>query len=160
VAVGGNEYGPRYYYEALPFVSMLAVWLVFREQRYEEKPPRARWQFYVFVVSVAVSVPLFAWHCAVERQVIRERTDLYRRVEQAGITNALVFISTEIGSRRPMPVLDLTRNGVDDTAGVLYVHDLGAANRTLMAAYPDRISYRYRYDKPRREGVLERLTGE
>jgi hypothetical protein len=58
-----------------------------------------------------------------------------------------------------MSALDLTRNGIDIEGRVLYALDLGDHNRRLMAYYPGRSFFTYRYDIEARRGVLTPVTG-
>ena len=51
---GGNQYGPRFHYEAFPFAALFVAANVFREREFSEKPPRDRWLFALLAVSVMV----------------------------------------------------------------------------------------------------------
>lgn len=153
VGRGGNQYGPRYFYEAFPFLVLVAVAGLFRGP-YEAKTVGERRLFYLFAVSLVASLPLFVHHARTERRVILERTDLYRQVEARGVRDAIVFIQTRVGAERSMSPLDLTRNGPDITGNVLYAIDLGDQNRRLMDYYSGRSYYTYRYDVPSKTGIL------
>ncbi len=152
---GGNQYGPRYYFEALPFIALAAVAPLFREESFAGKTPAARTAFRALALSVVAAVPLFAWHAAVESRVIWERREPYRLAARQDLDHAVVFLGTKAGLRRPMSTLDLTRNGADRTARVLFVHDLGEDNARLMRAYAGWAFYRYRMDPDLGHGVLE-----
>ena len=95
---GGNQYGPRFHYEAFPFVALFVAANVFREREFSEKPPRDQWLFALLAVSVMVMPLWFLTHAAVERQVIRERMDPYTMAAAAGLHDALVLIERTSGN--------------------------------------------------------------
>jgi hypothetical protein len=155
VDTGGNRYGPRYYFEALPFVMLPATWLVMRDPAWREKTIRARWHFYLYALSVVLAVPVFAWQAWTAHEIVYERTDLYRTVVTSDISNAVVFVATPTGTRRPMAATDHTRNWGRYDAPVIYALDRGAENRRLLGAFPGRRGYRYTYDPATSRGRLE-----
>ena len=157
VDTGGNRYGPRYYFEALPFVMLPAAWLALKEDTWREKTPAARWYFYLFALSLVLAAPASIWQAGNARAIVHERTDLYRLVDRSGITNAVVFVATPTGTRSPMSATDHTRNWGRSDGRVLYALDLGGENVRLMEAYPGRTYYRYTYDPAASSGRLEQL---
>jgi hypothetical protein len=157
VDTGGNRYGPRYYFEALPFVVLPAAWLALREGSWKEKTAPARWYFYLFALGVLLAVPASVWHAANVHRIVYERTDLYRLIEQSALEEAIVFVATPTGTRWSMAPTDHTRNWGRDDGLVLYALDLGAENVRLMNAYPGRACYRYSYDPVTSRGRLERM---
>jgi hypothetical protein len=154
---GGNGYGPRYYFEAFPFVVLAVTARVLQQPRYEDKGAGDRWAFYLLAVSVAACLPMLAWHARIEARVVAERREPYRLVAERGLERAIVFVAGPAGWTRPMGERDLTRNGPDLAGPVLYVHDRGPENERLMAMYPDRTAWRYRFDRLARRGTLEPL---
>ena len=157
---GGNRYGPRFYYEALPLVALAAVAPLLREASYREKRAAGRFAFYAFVLSMVAALPLLAWHVRVESRVIRERQEPYRLAAEQRLNQAVVLVSTKSGYERPMNIMDLTRNGTGFSGSVLWALDFGPDNRRLMDYYPDRTFYRYRFDRLRRAGTIERVAAE
>jgi hypothetical protein len=157
VDTGGNRYGPRYYFEALPFVVLPAAWLAMKNASWREKTNRARWHFYLFALSLALAVPIGAWQTWTAGVIAYERSDLYRAVEEGGVSRAIVFVGSRTGTRWGMNATDHTRNWGRYDASVIYALDLGAENARLMAAYPDRACYRYTYDPVTSLGRLEKL---
>ena len=89
--------------------------------------------------------------------MVRERLDLYTRVENADISNAVILVSTHTSVIRPMPVRDLTRNGIDYKGDVIYAQDLGYENAKLLEFYPDRSFYKYIRDPDKVEGQMIKL---
>jgi len=154
---GGNRYGPRYYFEAFPFVVLAVTARVMQHRRYEDKSAGERWAFYLLAVSVAACLPMLAWHARTEARVVAERSEPYRLVAEHRIDRAVVFVASPAGWTRPMKEQDLTRNDPDFADAVLFVHDRRPENDRLMAAYPERSYWRYRFDRRTRQGSLEPL---
>lgn len=150
---GGNQYGPRFYFEAYPLLVIAASAWLFGTTRYEEMTRGARRLVYLFFVSLIVHVPIAASQMQEVHAKVVERTDVTRQVERAHLNHALVFITTLMGIDR-LPETDFTRNGLTFDRPVLYVVDRGDANRELLAYYPDWSCYTYRYVPATRSGVL------
>ena len=156
---GGNQYGPRFYYEVFPFLAIFVAANVFRERAFVEKARRDQVLFALLVVSMALMPIRFAVHAAVERQVIRERSDPYRMVAAAGLEHALVLIAGRVGTVRSMAAFDLTRNGFTNEGSVLYGLDQGApAHCAPRARIAGRTTYLYAWDPAASRGVLRRLA--
>ncbi|HEY0656327.1 MAG TPA: glycosyltransferase family 39 protein [Chryseosolibacter sp.] len=133
--IGGNQYGPRFLFEALPFMVLLVVSKVLALNK--------KWITGLLVAGILfaiVKLPFIAWR---EHQVIEERKDVYSLVQQRDIRNAVVIVSSYTSVMRPMPTGDLTRNDVYYLNDVLYALDLNQRNQELMDYYPDRQFYRY-----------------
>lgn len=144
--LGGNQYGPRFLFEALPF----AIVLVVNKALYA----RGSWQASLLAAGMIYAIAKLPYIIEREHRVVEERTDLYARVEEAALTNALVFVSTHTGVIRPMPVRDLTRNDMNYRNDVIYAEDRGDENKALMEFYPERKYYRYVRDRERVGGRL------
>jgi hypothetical protein len=160
---GGNQYGPRYYYEAFPLLVVFVVSVLSARLRGGSGPSSvasARRLAIALGVSVAMVVPLTAWHAYQEWRVVRERTDVYRQVTRAGLRNAIVLLSGRVGRVRSMAATDLTRNGVTWDAPVLYALDWCAGNATLARTFPNRALYRYAYDRAAGAGHLEAIGAQ
>jgi len=153
----GNRYGPRYYFEALPFVMLPAAWLAMKETCWRDKTNRARWYFYLFALSLTLAVPLGAWQTWVAGTIVYERSDLYRVVEEGRVSQAIVFVATRTGTRWAMNAHDHTRNWGRYDGSVLFALDRGDDNVRLMDAYPGRACYRYSYDPVTARGRLEKM---
>ena len=157
---GGNEYGPRYYYDGVTYLAILlcAGWMRAPEVFEGTVPPwkarRATSLALGFgaLLAVAGSVPFLMFHY---RDKVNHNRDLFTSVERSGLSRALVFLST--GSGR-MPPGDLVRNPLDFRSGVVYARDLGPeADRALAALYPDRPALVYAYDPQARRSTLRPL---
>ncbi|MFN2446708.1 MAG: ArnT family glycosyltransferase [Vicinamibacterales bacterium] len=153
---GGNQYGPRFYYEVFPFMVLFVTAHLCREATFAEKSRYDRQLFAAMVASVAVLPLSFAAHAHVERRVIRERADPFRMAEQAHLANALVLVGGRVGTERSMAATDLTRNGIDFDRSVLYGLDIGPEENCRVAAtYATRRTFLYVWDHEHRRGVLE-----
>lgn len=155
---GGNQYGPRFYYETFPFLVIFTTACVFREDRFAEKSPRDRRIFAVLALSLLVMPLSFLLHAVIEHRVVAERSDPYKMVAAAGVAEAVVLLRNRVGSARSMAARDLTRNGIDHDASVLYGLELDpVTNCDVAAAYPGRALYLYWWDAPNGGGVLQPL---
>jgi hypothetical protein len=158
---GGNQYGPRFYYEAFLFLVVFVSANLFREQKFADKAPRDRVAFGLTLASVAVMPLWFAMRAVVEHRVIVERSDPFRMVGEARLANAIVLIGGRVGTERSMSALDLTRNGIDFSGTVLYGLDIGPQeNCQLLEAYAHRTPYLYGWDWAGARGVLEPIVCE
>jgi hypothetical protein len=151
---GGNQYGPRFYYEAYPFVILFVVAKLFGELPLVKPRLFQRFALALFLIGLvwgASAIPVMAKR---EHQIISERMDLYRLVEQENVHDAIVFLRSGTGVMRPMPARDLARNGIGFQNDVLYARDLGADNARLREYFPDRNIYVYYRDKNKQNGRL------
>ena len=151
---GGNQYGPRFYFDGFPLLVILAAALIFGATRYEDRSRVGRRLVYLFFASVIAHVPIAAILLQAAHAQIHERRDLERRVAASALSHALVFVTTPIGVERAMVASDLTRNGIDFSGSVLYALDRGEENNRLRDYYPDRACYAYRFDPDSRMGSL------
>jgi len=151
---GGNQYGPRFYYEAYPFVILFVVARLFGRTPLVTPRPLQRFALALFLVGLvwgAAAIPVIAER---EHQIISERMDLYQLVEQENIHSAIVLLRSGTGVMRPMPARDLARNGIGFQNDILYARDLGASYAELKTYFPDREFYMYYRDKNEPNGRL------
>ncbi len=156
---GGNQYGPRFHYEAFLFMAVFVAANLVRGPRLEGRPRRDRLLFGITAASVAVMPIVFAVHAVIERRVIRERMDPYASVASAGLDRALVLIDGRVGTERSMAARDLTRNDIDAAGPVLYgLYVSQAASCDAASRFPGRTAHVYHWDRAARRGVLSPLT--
>jgi hypothetical protein len=156
---GGNQYGPRFHYEASLFMVIFVAGNLLRTASLAGRPVVEAWLFGLAVVSILLQPVSFAIHASVERQVIVERMDPFRQVEAAGLSAALVLIADRVGTRRSIAAADLTRNGIEPTRPVLYALDQGDDRPCRWAAeVPGRRAYSYVWDHAASRGLLRPLT--
>ena len=155
---GGNQYGPRFYYEAFLFLVVFVTANLFRTDTLAEADRATRVLFAAMVASVAFVPLLLAMHAWQVRTIIRERTELFARVEANDLANAVVLVNGRVGSARSMDARDLTRNGIDYTGSVLFALDRGHdENCRLAKTLDDRSFYIYAWDRLRGSGRLSPL---
>ncbi len=154
---GGNQYGPRYWWEAFPFLGFaladqMRVWW-----RQGSVPLRK-----FLTAAVLVSLPAGAY--AFNKQAAffgpgtLARQALYTAAETSLKEPAIVFIHGFLGDSMVIAEEDAVRNSPQLDGKILYAHDLGAHNRELMQYYPERKYYRGTYDRKSGRAVLEKLS--
>ena len=147
--IGGNQYGPRFWLEGLPFMILLVVRKVLEST--------ARWPIALFAAGVLYGIVKMPFIIQREHRIVSERVDLYTAVEDADVDNAVILVTTHTGIIRPMGTLDLTRNGINWDNDIIYALDKGPENRDLFEYYPTRSFYKYVRDPETVEGELIRL---
>lgn len=153
---GGNQYGPRYYFEGLPFLGLvLGERLVFWWRGGAQ--PLKKFLLGVLMVSIGTSAYFFNTQARFFETASRERKALYDLAEKTLKRPAIVFIKGFLGDKLVMAEEDAVRNSPRLDAKILYAHDLGEKNRLLEAYYSDREFYRGTFDRTRKEARLERL---
>lgn len=147
--IGGNQYGPRFFFEAFPFVVLFVVRKVIESHN--------RWLTALFCAGLLYSVAKMPFIVMREHRVVVQRSDLYNQVKSKNIHHAVILISSHTGLIRPMPAGDLTRNDADYQGDVLFALDLGELNKELMNYYPERSFYKYEKPPEAVEGNLVRI---
>jgi len=153
---GGNQYGPRYYYEAFPWLMMAICHQTARGWRTISGDAK---KFLVagLLVSLGINGYFFYKHARYNEQVSLQRKALYVLAETDAQKPALVFIHGFLGDLLVMAEEDAVRNHPNLTGEVLYAHDRGKENKKLMDYYPDRKPYRGTYDRKVKQAVLKEL---
>ena len=134
---GGNQYGPRFYYESLGYFTLLAVAGI----RSLQASGRRKFTYLIKIVLLLfmLNALLLAGHGYSQAKEIYARRTLYRLVEQRRLSHAVVFVGAPSGG---MTQGDLVRNPPQlETANVLFAWDLGERNRELFPDFPDRSFY-------------------
>jgi hypothetical protein len=144
---GGNQYGPRYYFEGIWFALITAGRAI--EPMLAAKTRRADWLAAAMVMHLVFQVGYAIPRVAREREYIVERQDMFVQVAKAGLTNAVVMVVDSPADfarvLRILPARDMLRNGLEvGDEDVTYALDRGdATTRRLMARFPGRRFYRY-----------------
>ena len=141
-SVAGDQYGPRYFFEAFPFAILTIIkpldGYLFAKPTASHAPLLASALLLHFSVQIGYLGPVLAR----EHQVVIEREQLYREVADAHLTNAVVLLTTGTGKIRPMPPQDLVRNGLRvGGQTIVYAHDLGTRNELIQDLFPERTLY-------------------
>jgi hypothetical protein len=147
--IGGNQYGPRFYYEAFPFLILFVVREVFKN-----KNDIAKVFLFAALVIIVAKLPFIAYR---EHKIIDERQNIYDLVEKKGIKNAVVLVSSPTSVIRPMPIGDLTRNDHAYKNDILYAINDERYNSTLMQYYKNRSFYKYIRKPDRNQGILIKI---
>jgi hypothetical protein len=141
---GGNQYGPRYYFEAWPF-AILTLAKVAAGLLTSPDPRIRQWTASAAVAVLAFQIAYLPPRLEREHRVVAERQAVFRAVQAAGLTRAIVIIDGPVGKVRSMDPGDLVRNGLDVGArGVIYAHAAPGGDAELIRAYPRRTLYAYR----------------
>jgi hypothetical protein len=152
--MGGNRYGPRYYFEAFPLMIVTivsALPLIKARQQDRTMPPLA---FIVCLLYLFGTWPLMLTGFRLE---VFSREEPFRLAAQLVTGNAVVIQDTASGLG--LHCWDLVRNPTSMDASVLYARsetDIGA----LRKAFPERSIWRYRRDDPTQPGQLIRVTSQ
>jgi hypothetical protein len=159
---GGNRYGPRYYFEAYPFmvltvISAATVWFPARPAASRQGAATAA--IIGAMIMGLVSYPALAYQL---RKVVNERMDVYDLAAESHLSNAIVVIRSETGTVRRMAPGELTQNrltrdGIDLSQSVLYGLDQPTQYCALALAFPGRTLYRYERKDEIGAGVLRAL---
>lgn len=146
---GGYGYGPRYLYEAYPFLVLFVCGMVFREGAGQ----RAARLFTASLVVQLVLIPFIFRHTT----WFFSQREPDRIIRAAGIDHAIVLVApfSPVGC---LVDKDLVRNDLDFRNPILYAYesDSRAAAR-LARQYPTRSLYRLAYDPRSRHFVLTLL---
>jgi hypothetical protein len=142
---GGDQYGPRYYFEAFPFAVLTiakALDCVLSVQDRTRGSALAAWALLAhFAFQVGSLIP----RLQLEHDGVVQREDLFIKVKSANLSNAVVLLASGTGIFRPISSGDLVRNGlVLGERSVIYAKDLGEKNQALRTLFPDRQFYRYK----------------
>lgn len=141
---GGNQYGPRYYFEAWPFALLSAAKLA--EGLLAAPDHRLRdWTASAIIAALVLQFAYLAPRLEREHRVVIDRQDVYRAVQAAGLKRAVVVIEGQVGLVRRLAPADLARNGLDVVdRDIIYARAVPSGDAALIAAYPGRPLYTYR----------------
>jgi hypothetical protein len=154
---GGNQYGPRYYFEGFPF---LVLTLVSALAPLLRDPEYSRWRPLTASLLVAHGAACLAAMAIIApflRTVVDQRMDLYDQVKAQNLHEAVVVIRSRTGKISSMSTLDLTRNGIVADGKVLYVLNIPDQIDKLRRLLPQRRFYIYERDPASAAGSLRRL---
>jgi hypothetical protein len=141
---GGDQYGPRYLFEAWPF-AILTVMRAVEPLLFAGPRGRASaWAASALMAHLVFQLSYGPARMTRDHQIIMEHQDIYAQVKRTGLTNAVVMVRGRMSRTHSMGADGATRNGLK-IAGqpVLYVLDLGPRNGELRARFPGRTFYVY-----------------
>ena len=158
--LGGNGYGPRYYFDAYPFLvlttaSAAALW--FAEARDAKLKAGAAAAVAAAIVMGLGAFPALAYQM---HRVVNQRMELFDLVASARLSNAVVIVGSPTGSAFPMQMTpqDLTRNGIDFSGSVIYALDVPNQLCAVSQAFPGRSFYKYEAVGHRYPGQLRPIS--
>ena len=141
---GGNQYGPRYLFEAWPFALLSVMRALEPLLAAKPRTPAAAWAASALIAHLTFQASYALPRMWRDHEIIIQRQDLYRQVARAGLDHAVVIVASGTSVIHPMMPEDLTRNGLRPLdARVIYALDLGPRTRELRARFPDRDFFIY-----------------
>lgn len=155
---GGNQYGPRYYFEGFPFLVLTIVSALVPLLRDAKRPCRADLAASFLFAHIAVAMAAIVVNGLVMRALVDQRMDVYDQVRARHLQDAVVVIASPTSPLRVMWARELTRNGIAvGVRPVLYVRDLPDELDKLRRRYPARRFYVYKRRPLSPKGSLRRL---
>ena len=151
----GNQYGPRYYYDAFPFLILTVVSGAHHIISSTRTHTARHMTVHALIITVILSLCSLPFVSLYTYTVIDERRDLVKLVETRGIRNAVIVVSNGTGVLWPMDSSDLVRNGISIDGEVIFAHDLGQENCKLQALFPERHFWVYKREPHTVQGRLE-----
>jgi hypothetical protein len=151
-SLGGNRYGPRYYYEAFPLMLItmgtalpsLREWL----RRWRDR----RYGVHAVLVTGLYLVTAYPFIISDYHQQLLRRQEVYHLAEAMNLTQAIVLIKSRPDSG--FQAKDLVRNGINLNQPILYARGMTPIEE-LRARFPDRTIWIYERVE---EGQPGRLT--
>ena len=145
----GNQYGPRYLYSSSFTIFILMAIGIEKIVAYKWYGSRC------FLPAIlTLNIGLFIYVSGLFRNQVDMRMELYDKVKEAHISNAIVFLESPSGF---MPVEDLTRNGIYFNSSVLFVKNFDRENKLLMEDFPLRKYYLWTCEDRSINCTLKRL---
>ena len=168
-----NRYGPRYYFEAFPFLILTIVsgLLPYLTSKSDKISATA---FGLVLAALTLACFMIPIHLDENHRVVDERMGLYDAARREKISHAVVILRTNSGRIAPMVPMDLTRNGINiRDADIIFAlsktystwlratgqgTEGGALDLAeLMQAFPDRSFYVFEQQKDG-QAMLRKLT--
>src|SRR5204862_1484037 len=104
---GGNQYGPRYYFEAWPLALITVAKAIDPLLLGGLGGARAAWVASAILGHMAFQIGYAFPRAEREHRVVVEREDLYSKVEEAKLHDAVVVVKSDVSQTRVMPPKDL-----------------------------------------------------
>jgi len=155
---GGNQYGPRYYFEGYPFIVLTTVSGLVTLLNNKLRVSRQSFAGAMVLAHAAICIVSVTVIALFMRTVVNERMDLYDQVRAEHLRNAVVLIRSSTGRILPMGPTELTRNGIAHDGNVIYALDIPQRLQDLERLFPHRQFYIYSRDPEKAKGTLQPLT--
>jgi hypothetical protein len=156
---GGNQYGPRYYFEAWPFLVLTVVSALTLLLRDNKRPRLALIIGSVVIAHLVICIGNTVTAALFLRTLVDERMDLYDQVRAQQLQDAVVIVHSATSKTAPMEPRDLTRNGISLDGEVIYALDIPARLHDLRTIFPQRRFYIYKREPLADRGTLRPFGG-
>ena len=153
--LGGNRYGPRYYFDAYPVMLATVLSAIPREGADSWRRYRRSLAINAVLVSAVYLLTALPFACVAFHRQVEGREEPYRLAAAQNLDNALVIIETSSG--RGLEAEDLARNDAGLRAPVLYARQ-GADPAELHRLFPNRSVWAYIRKDRTKPGRLERVS--
>jgi hypothetical protein len=157
--LGGNRYGPRYYFPAFPMLILTITTVsapIFEKLVEYKQAALAEILVLIHLFACAVGLVAFAIYF---RGVVDERMEMYDQVRVMNLHHAIVIVHSGGGRYMPFTPEDLTRNGLSVTNrnDVIYAREVKGGLAELRGLFPDRAIYIYARPGDAEEGKVRLL---
>ena len=151
---GGNQYGPRYYFEGYPFLVLTVVSALVPLLQNRGRPRSVAFGASLVFAHLLHAVAVAAFLGWFLRERVDERMDVYDQVRAQGLHHAVIVLRSGTGRSPALTPKDLTRNGLALDGDVIYALDIPDRLGELRALFPDRRFFLYRRDPDSTRGSL------
>ncbi len=155
---GGNQYGPRYYFEGIFFLYIAAAERI--SFLWKNRPSTKKLIVGMVFASIICNTYLIQKQFTYFEQASRERKSLYALAEKSIKHPSVVFVRGFLGDKLVMSQEDAIRNNPSLNAKILYAADLKKENIKLIKYFPNREFYLGYYDRPHKLPKLEFYQNE
>jgi hypothetical protein len=149
--LGGNRYGPRYYFEAFPLMLATVISAVSQAAAGVRGPKSRAVALHAALGSAVYAATALPFALAAFHHQVERREEPYRLAAAARLVNAIVVLKTT--SDAGLLVQDLARNDAGLQGPVLYARD-DVAPALLAKSFPRRAIWLYERVDPDRPGRL------
>lgn len=156
---GGNQFGPRYYFEGIPFM-MLTMADGLRYWWKEGAPALKKFLLGVVIVSLGTAGYQFYKQGSFYDVASAQRKALYVLAEKSIDKPSIVFIKGFLGDKLVMSQDDAIRNSPRLDGKILYAKDIPEKNKLLREFYPNREYYIGYFDRTLKQAKLEKYPNE
>jgi len=153
---GGSQYGPRYYFEGLPFFGFFLGGGIVHWWKTGNLIVK-KFVMGVVLASFISNAYLLYKHAEFFEAMSSQRKSLYSFAEKTIKNEAIVFIHGHLGKRLVLTQEDAVRNHPLLNTKIIYAHDLKDRNKDLMKLYPEREYYRGYYDGELLYPILQKI---
>lgn len=152
---GGNQFGPRYYYEVYPWMVLLGMDAL--HQLLGKRKNKALLTNLGVALMILGTIPTGMRHGIYFRKATEERKAVYVKVSETVQKPALVFLQGFLGDTLVLAPDDTVRNEPFLDSPLVYAHDRGPENSQLFPYFKSHFRYRAFYNRKNHQAVVEAL---